>query len=730
MGTLQVLYVAADASDGSPVVEALEAEGYTVSTATDGAEALARLTAVDCVVTAASLPDDDGVSLCRRVRARHPDVPVVVYAAEGSASAASAAFDAGATDYVLRSEVPPARLPARLARATDRTDRRYRRLVETLGDMVYVLDAEARFQVVNDAAEALTGYPKEQLLGEHVSLVLDDDDIAQGDDAIRTLLAGDGPETTTYEMALHTREGSAVPVENHVALLPRSSGEFRGTVGVLRDISVRKRHDRQLRELHDATRELMAATTPEEIAWVTVDAASEILGYPINGVRLVDDGDLVPVAISERTREVLGDRPVYAVDGDNPHAESLRTGDLVVYEAYDQLAGDTRQTLAVGLYLPLGDRGTLSIAALDPDAFDETDRQLATVLAANAAAALDRTAQRREFETEHDRFAALFENIPDPTIYVEFEAYEPIVRDANPAFEQVFGLSADAIEGESVDDYILPNADARPDATRYNQLIQSGQSFHGEVQRVAADGLRDFLLHVVPYAVGERSTRGFAIYTDITDQKERERELRRQNARLEEFASVVSHDLRNPLNVAQGRLDLGRETGEAEQFDAVERALERMEQLIEGLLGLARQGQSVGETEPVDLDALVREAWAGVETPDARLVVDDPPRVRGDADRLRQLFENLFRNAIDHAGPDVTVTVGALDDGFYVEDDGPGIDPAAREELFDFGFSGDDGTGFGLAIVQQIVEAHGWRVAVADAAGEGARFEITGVESL
>jgi PAS domain S-box-containing protein len=731
MGSLQVLYVAPDASDEAPVAAALAAAGHVVSTASDGTEAFAALAGVDCVVTAAQLPDGDGVSLCRRLRVRHPDVPVVVYAAEGTATEASAAFEAGAADYVLQAEVPPDRLPARLSRALDRTDRRYRRLVETLGDMVYVLDSEGRFQVVNDAAESLTGYAKEAVLGEHVSLILSEADIEHGDGAIRDLLSSDGPETTTFEMSLHTRQGTTIPVENHIALLPMPDGEFRGTVGVLRDISDRKRRDRRLRELHDATRELMAATTPEEIAWATVDAASEILGYPINGVRLVDDGDLVPVAMPERTKEVLGSRPVYAVDGDSPHAEALRTGELVVYDDFDQLEDDSRRTLATAIYLPLGTRGTLSFAALDSEAFDETDRQLATVLAANAAAALDRAVQRREFEAEHDRFAALFENIPDPTIYVEFEAYDPIVRDANPAFEEVFGLTTDEIEGESVDDYILPGEAARPDATRYNQLIQSGESFHGEVQRVAADGLRDFLLHVVPYAVGERSTRGFAIYTDITDQKERERELRRQNDRLEEFASVVSHDLRNPLNVAQGRLELARETGGAEQFDAVEQALGRMEQLIEGLLGLARQGQAVGDTESVDLGPLAELAWQGVDTGVAELVVDDPPRIRGDADRLRQLFENLFRNAVDHAGPDVTVTVGGLRDGFYVADDGPGIDPEARDDLFEFGFSGDGGTGFGLAIVQQIVEAHGWQISVADdAPDEGARFEITGAEPL
>ncbi|WP_255197990.1 hybrid sensor histidine kinase/response regulator [Halorarius litoreus] len=729
MGSVEVVYVADDAADGSAVVDALTAAGFSVTPVHDCSAALETVPSVDCLVCSAPFSDGGAVSLCGQVRSRHPDIPVVIYAAVGDASEASAAFAVGATDYVLREEVPPERFPTRLSTALARGDLRYRQLVEPLGDVVYVTDADGRFLAVNGASEDVTGYAREELVGSHVSLVLSDEDIERGEAAIRDLLSAEGPETVRFELSVRTREGETIPVENHVALLPMPDDEFRGTVGVLRDISGRQARDRRLRELHDATRQLMAATTPEEIADITVQAASDVLGYPINGVRLVRGAELVPVAVPEQTRELLGERPVYPVDGDSLPATALREGEPVVYDDLSAVATETpRGGLGAGIYLPLGDHGTLSIAAQGDDVFDDSERQLATVLAANAAAALDRVSQRVRLEAEHDRFAALFENIPDPTIYVEFEGFEPVVRDANPAFEQVFGVSVEQVYGESIDDYLLPDESARGDARRFNELIQSGESFHGEVQRVAADGVRDFLLHVVPYAVGERSTRGFAIYTDITDQKERERELRRQNQRLDEFASVVSHDLRNPLNVALGRMEMARETGDAEDFEAVEAALSRMESLIEGLLGLARQGQAVGEPAVVDVGQVAELAWSAVDTGDAELVVADPPLVEGDGDRLQQLFENLFANAVEHAGAAPTVTVGALDDGFYVADDGPGIDPDDRDHLFEFGHSGGDGTGFGLAIVEQIVEAHGWSIAVVDA--PGARFEIAGVSSI
>ncbi|CCQ37631.1 receiver/sensor box histidine kinase [Natronomonas moolapensis 8.8.11] len=207
-----------------------------------------------------------------------------------------------------------------------------------------------------------------------------------------------------------------------------------------------------------------------------------------------------------------------------------------------------------------------------------------------------------------------------------------------------------------------------------------------------------------------------------------ETRLRRQNERLEEFASVVSHDLRNPLGVAAGNLELAREECNSDRLDAVGDAIDRMETLIENLLALAREGEAVSEREPVDLAAAARRHWKRVETADARLVVDVDRRVGADPSRLAQLFENLFRNAVEHGGPEVTVRIGDLDGGFFVADDGPGVPEADRKRVFEAGYSDADGTGFGLAIVERIVAAHGWAVSVGVSETGGARFEITGID--
>ena len=206
-------------------------------------------------------------------------------------------------------------------------------------------------------------------------------------------------------------------------------------------------------------------------------------------------------------------------------------------------------------------------------------------------------------------------------------------------------------------------------------------------------------------------------------------QLRRQNQKLDRFASIVSHDLRNPLNVLGGSLELAEETGEHEHFERAENAVDRMEALIDDLLVLARAGETVEETEPVELDAFVRKCWTGVETGDASLVTEADRSLLADPPRLRQLLENLLRNAVEHGGDSPTVTVGDLEEGFYVADDGAGIPEADREAVFESGFTTlEGGTGFGLSIVEEVADALGWAVAVTESEDGGARFEFTGVE--
>lgn len=224
---------------------------------------------------------------------------------------------------------------------------------------------------------------------------------------------------------------------------------------------------------------------------------------------------------------------------------------------------------------------------------------------------------------------------------------------------------------------------------------------------------------------------------------EREGELERQNERLDRFAGVVSHDLRNPLNVAMGRVDLARASGDIDHLDAAESALERIDDIIGDVLMLVRGAPGV-DPEVVSLSTVAATAWSMVDTGDADFVVDADGQIRADPTRLQRLLENLFRNSVEHGGAstvrveplqgedataseDATANDDATRDGFVVADDGRGFE--ATGAVFDAGHSTAGGTGLGLAIVQRIAEAHGWRVSAAN--GEsGARVELRGVEPV
>ena len=228
------------------------------------------------------------------------------------------------------------------------------------------------------------------------------------------------------------------------------------------------------------------------------------------------------------------------------------------------------------------------------------------------------------------------------------------------------------------------------------------------------------------------------------DRRDREHELQVKNDRLEEFVGIISHDLRNPLSVVDGNIQLALADYDDDRLRQASSAVDRMENLIDELMTLADQGFVVTDRQQLELASLAETAWSTVHAPSATLHTAGNATLYGDRSQLLQLFENLFRNAIEHAGEDVEVRVGPLEPlstttrasgsggprGFYIEDDGPGIPESAYDDVFEFGYSSES-TGLGLSIVYRIVVAHGWEIACKDPVRSGARFEITdGVKAI
>ncbi|PSQ07529.1 hypothetical protein BRC97_03700 [Halobacteriales archaeon QS_6_71_20] len=516
--------------------------------------------------------------------------------------------------------------------------------------------------------------------------------------------------------------------------------------------------DERLRSLYAATRELMTATSRGSLCEVVVDVSERVLGYELTGVHLrADDGTgLEPVAYPEAVRRRFdGEPPTYTPD--NRVYDVFAEEDPLRLNGGGERPGDPRR----GVVVPIPGHGVLIAGTEDPGRADEVALDLVELLGENAGVALDRIDRESRLNGLHGAAREL----------MEARDTAGVAAAATNTAHEVLGLRLNAVYLRSTDgDRLVPvsvTSEARElfgdvpelgtDSVGWHVYETGEPTYHADVRRAdrvanpetpvrselamplgdhgvfLAGSLRPDRFDDADVALARVFADNVEAALDRAEReavlRQRERELARQNERLDDFASVVSHDLRNPLNVARGRLELLTDDCDSPHIDHMETAHERMETLIDDLLALARTGESVGEVEPVPLASTVESVWNTVDGGDELSVAADVGSVEADPSRLRELFENLFRNAVDHAGDDVHVTVGRLDDredaaGFYVADDGPGIPSGDREAVFDRGHTtAEDGTGFGLAIVSEIARAHDWSVRAAEG-GDGARFEV------
>jgi len=360
----------------------------------------------------------------------------------------------------------------------------------------------------------------------------------------------------------------------------------------------------------------------------------------------------------------------------------------------------------------------------------------------------ERRDRERELETVNEQLETVRDQLElalETTNAYTFD-WRPEEREIRryPTFEDVFGIDSSAVK-PVFDAFfeIVPPTHRDRVKTAIEEAIDAETGYDLTYPVEPADE-RIWVREQADVMTDGDRTRVVGTVTDVTELTEYERRLERQNERLDEFAEVISHDLRNPLNVAFGRTELLAEDCESDHTEPLLDALGRMEDIVGNTLTLARQGDAVGETESVPVKPVVEECATMFDTESPTVEVTEEFRIRGDRDRLRHVFENLLGNAIEHASttetavgnpsetPDVTVRVGRLDDrGFYVADDGPGIPEDEHADVFEPGYTTTtEGTGLGLTIVDRIAEAHGWDVSVTESRDGGARFEFTGVDIL
>jgi PAS domain S-box-containing protein len=552
--------------------------------------------------------------------------------------------------------------------------------IDEVDDVLLVLDRSGELVVWNARTVAATGYSDEELASMAPADLFAGDGYARVEEAIRRTRT-DG--TGFVQADLRRKDGASVPKEFTLSRL--DTDDSHRVVAVGRNLDKGSRYQRRYYRLLDRMTDGFCALDAEYRFTYLNEQAYAAYGET--------DDDPTGRVIWEVFPDIVG----------TEHESHLRA------------AMEEQTTQRYETYYEPHDRWY--------DIRVYPDREGVSVMFSDVT---ERRKRERELDRANELLSTLLNGLP---VGVLAEDENRRVAAVNEEFLDLFDVSADpeAIVGADCAAFAEEEKGTFDDPDGFvdgiDARIDAGAHVADE-QLELADGRvfeRSYLPIDFPVGGGH-----LWVYQETSERHEYERTLERQNERLERFASVVSHDLRSPLEVAQGRVELAREECDSEHLEAAEEAHERIGHLVEDLLVLARRGESVGDGEPVEVAEAVQQCARTVGIDGDRLRVDSDLTVRADRSRFRQLLENLLRNSVEHGGETVTITVGDSEGGFYVEDDGPGIPPEERDRVFDAGYSTNpEGTGFGLSIVGDVAEAHGWNVTVTEGRSGGARFEIT-----
>jgi len=517
------------------------------------------------------------------------------------------------------------------------------------------------------------------------------------------------------------------------------------------------RRGRAIRALAAAERPLWNADSAAEIAEIAVETATVIADTEIEEVGLIRGGTRIATARrggesgetaepgsksggadAERDGEVAArrDGEPGTATAERPPERGLRRGELLI--------GDGSGTVEAGppsaSTVTLGDRGVLSVDS-GTAPITAAERRRLSLFAARVETALrdlDRSvpgghdADTRPGSSEPtndadadsrgeeiDQFRYLFDALPDAAVEVEFVDGEPTVRRINDAFEGTFGVDISAIEGQSLNDVIVPD-DCAASAMHLDEDTRHGAHATAEVERLTDDGRMTFLFRGFSYRNGD-TERGFGIYTDVTDRLEQERRLR-------VLHRVLRHNLRNEMTAIIGYANMLNENVRAEE------AREYSDRIYERAMDVSKLGEQVRRIQQaLDLDRrrvaldpepivteLADRFRDGHEDATIRVSGDDHGDVVAD-ELLEVAVENLIENSIEHHPDAATVEIGitAVDDEWVditISDDGPGIPERERAVV-----SGDreitqldHSVGLGLWLTRWIVRGAGGRLLFGD----------------
>ena len=592
---------------------------------------------------------------------------------------------------------------------------------------VIVWDPELRITLFNHAFERLTQRSAEEVLGRPIDLLFPDEARQEALAHIRRAIEGERWETVEIPIACADGDVRTV-LWNSATLRSPTDGTVVATIAQGHDITERKAAETQLRDTRDLLQNLLDYANAPVIVWdpelhitlfnhaferLTQRSAEEVLGRPID---LLFPDEAREGALAHIRRAMEGER--------------WETVEIPIARA----DGEVRTVLW----------NSATLRAADGEAVVATIAQGHDITARKAAEA--------DLRDTRDFLQNLLDYANAPVI-----VWDPDLRITlfNHAFERLTQRSAEEVLGRPID-LLFPD-EGREEALAHIRRAAEGERWETvEIPIARADGeVRTVLWNSATLRAADGATviATIAQGHDITERTRAEAELQqtvaelaRSNADLQQFASVASHDLGEPLRMVTSYVQLlerryrGQLDAEADEFIgyAVDGAA-RMQTLIDDLLTYSRVGTRGREPGPTDANEVLRQTLVvlgpALDETSAVVTHDPLPVVHADATQLGQVFQNLLANAIkfrSDAPPQVHVRAQQHEDGWVlcVQDNGIGIPPEYGEKVFEVfqrlhGRSEYPGTGIGLAICKRIVERHGGRIWFEPGPDNGTTFHFT-----
>ena len=625
-------------------------------------------------------------------------------------------YGRGATGTVISLQEVTEREAAE--QALEMTKERYGRIFQQSSDYVTIVDESKTVLDVTQGVEQILGYEPEAIIGRKVFNYVHPEDKQRAVEAFSEVVANPDRQLNV-EFRVQATNGEYRWLEgrgsNHL-----EDPLINGVLVNVRDISDRKERERELEALTTRLELALEGTdtgvwewnlSTDEIVWD--EACEQLFG--------LDPGDF-PGTYEGFTR--------YVTDDDLPAVE----------QAVDE-AIETGQQYQVDFCIERPDDGQRWVQGRGIIEYDEEGN--AERMLGIQTDITDRKEAERALKETKERYSRMFELSAD---YVAIVDETETMIDTTQGIERALGYEPEEMIGQKVLPFVHPDDKEHAFKAFADVLANPKSELDVEYRALAADGSYQWIEARGRNLLDDPLIEGVLVNVrDISTRKQREQELaetttqlRYKNKQLERLAGIVSHDLQTPLSTAEKltlllRADLGEVDPAVEQSLAdLEATHQRLREFADHLPRLARESTDVEGATTCDLQTIAESAWGVVETGSLDLQIESSCRLSADSSRLQRVFENLFQNTVTHGVEAVdgdseaatTVSVGSTDDGFYIEDDGPGILPEQRSELFEYGMGTGSGSGFGLAIVRTIVEAHGWTVRVVDGDSGGARFEV------